>query len=233
MTKSAKISIILAVIIFLMPFGFYLLEDYIGAGVFHLLLYLFFVILFFIIIGKSVGQTKNESNRFKENAHIWIPTAIVILSLVITFFPRGMIIDTYDIKCMNKLRGLYVGFEFYKDDNNLKYPDASKWCDLIREKGYIPSEVELICPAIHDSNERCSYAINPACEPNSPGDVVLLFESKKPEWNQYGGAELINPKSHFRKNWFWGYWYSGSCVLFNNGEEKFVAAKDFKKLRWK
>ena len=101
------------------------------------------------------------------------------------------------------------------------------------KKEYLPTDDVLICPAKYNTGEKCSYAMNPDCETNSPGDVVLLFESKKPDWNQYGGAELINPESHYRRNWFWGYRYSGSCVLFNDGQRKFVSAKDFKNLKWK
>jgi prepilin-type processing-associated H-X9-DG protein len=65
--------------------------------------------------------------------------------------------------------------------------------------------------------------MNPDCEPNSPGDVVLLFDTQ-PGWNQHGGAELLAPENHRGKN----------CnILFNDGTVKFIKKKHFDHLRWK
>jgi len=51
----------------------------------------------------------------------------------------------------------------------------------------------------------------------------------EPVW----GIELINHESHYKRNWFWGYRYYGSNVVFNDGQAKFIAAKDFINLKWK
>jgi hypothetical protein len=68
------------------------------------------------------------------------------------------------------------------------------------------------------------YAMNPSCEPNSPGDTVLLFETK-PGWNQHGGPELFNFDNHDPK---------GGCVLLNDGTVKFIRTKEeVAGLRWK
>lgn len=53
---------------------------------------------------------------------------------------------------------------------------------------------------------RCSYAMNPNCEPNSPPDTVLLFETEY-GWNQYGGKEILTKGNHYGE---------GSNVLFND-----------------
>jgi len=71
---------------------------------------------------------------------------------------------------------------------------------------------------------RSHYAMNPACGPKSPRDVVLLFESK-PGWNQYGGPELFTFDNHDPK---------GGCVLLNDGTVKFIRTEEeLKQLRWK
>jgi len=71
---------------------------------------------------------------------------------------------------------------------------------------------------------ECHYAINPSCEPNSPGDMVLLFETKA-GWNQSGGPELFTFDNHDPK---------GGCVLLNDGTVKFIrTAEEFQQLRWK
>lgn len=68
------------------------------------------------------------------------------------------------------------------------------------------------------------YAMNPKREPNSPGDMVLLFETKA-GWNQYGGPELFTFDNHDPK---------GGCVLLNDGKVKFIRTEDeLHALRWK
>ncbi len=71
---------------------------------------------------------------------------------------------------------------------------------------------------------RSHYAMNPACVPSSPSDMVLLFESK-PGWNQWGGPELFTFDHHDPK---------GGYVLLNNGEVEFIRTEEeLKQLRWK
>lgn len=64
------------------------------------------------------------------------------------------------------------------------------------------------------------YATNPNCEPNSPANVVLLFETKG-GWNQYGGAEILTIENHF----------TGCNVLTNNGRVRFVKLQKLSKLK--
>ena len=71
---------------------------------------------------------------------------------------------------------------------------------------------------------RCHYAVNPNCEPDSAGDVVLLFETKA-GWNQHGGPELFAFDNHDPK---------GGCVLLNDGTVKFIRTPaELQALRWK
>ncbi len=233
MTKAAKISIILALIIFLMPIGMFLLDSYISWGVIYFLVYLFLVALFFIVISKSAGQAKIQSNNTNQKAHVWIPVIIVVISFIAMFVSAGMGSDTNDIKCMKQMSSIYVALEDYKDDHNQKYPDASGWFGFIKVQGYISKDFNFICSAKDRGGKRTVYMMNPDCKPDSPGDAVLLFETNAPTVGLSGGAELINPESHCRSDWFWGYKYYGSNVLFNDGNVKFVAAEDFKNLRWK
>jgi hypothetical protein len=68
------------------------------------------------------------------------------------------------------------------------------------------------------------YAMNPNCRPNSPPDIVLLFETKA-GWNQHGGPELFTFDNHEPR---------GGCVLLNDGTVKFIrTTEEFQQVRWK
>ncbi|MHC4510879.1 MAG: hypothetical protein ACYTAO_18305 [Planctomycetota bacterium] len=67
------------------------------------------------------------------------------------------------------------------------------------------------------------YAMNRHCEPDSPPDMVLLFETKA-GWNQHGGPELFTFDNHEPK---------GGCVLLNDGTVRFIRTKEeLQQLRW-
>ena len=81
----------------------------------------------------------------------------------------------------------------------------------------------LICPSTSEGN-KCNYAMNPDCKPDSPGDMVLLFETKA-GWNQHGGPELFTFNNHDPR---------GGCVLLNDGTVKFIrTTEELQQLRWK
>jgi len=97
------------------------------------------------------------------------------------------------------------------------YPDSKTWCDSIKRGRKL-----LICPSAIEG--KCHYAMNPNCQPDSPGDMVLLFETKA-GWNQHGGPELFTFDNHDPP---------GGCVLLNDGTVKFIRTeKELEKLRWK
>lgn len=73
----------------------------------------------------------------------------------------------------------------------------------------------------------CHYAINPNAKPSSPGDMVLLFETRH-GWNQFGGPEILSHENHLELEG-----HKGCNILFNNGHVEFVKPKQFEKLKWK
>ena len=80
----------------------------------------------------------------------------------------------------------------------------------------------FMCPNMQEG--RCHYAINRNCEPNSPPETVLLFETKA-GWNQHGGPELFTFDNHDPK---------GGCALLNDGTVKFIRTKEeLHALRWR
>ena len=108
------------------------------------------------------------------------------------------------------------------------YPEPNEWCDVIlRDRGntsYVSEErmrEAFKCPCVSES--KCNYAMNPNCEPNSPDDMVLLFETND-GWNQHGGPELFSFDNHDPQ---------GGCVLLNDGTVKFIRSKEeLQSLRW-
>jgi len=130
------------------------------------------------------------------------------------------------LECARNLRYLYTGLRVFEDD--VPYPSASTWCDaLIRRYVRRPDTKtetlrHFVCPS--GPNGNCHYAMNPACEPNSPTDMVLLFETKA-GWNQHGGPELFTFDNHDP---------GGGCVLLNDGTVKFIRTEEeLHALRWK
>ena len=109
--------------------------------------------------------------------------------------------------------------QFYASDYNDKYPAADKWCDLLVRHSKAEEKM-FICPDAEKG--RCHYAINPDCEPNSPNDIVLLFETQE-GWNQFGGQELLTTNNHKGK---------GCNVLFNDRRVEFVKPERIAELKW-
>lgn len=148
------------------------------------------------------------------------------------------------VQCAANLRNLWHRIRlYYKVDkkhrvdssgkSEILYPAPSNWCaaivqacrtiDMLNEDIIRP----FICPAITESKSylaKSHYAMNPNCKPDSPPDMVLLFETKT-GWNQHGGPELFTFDNHDPK---------GGCVLLNDGTVKFIRTKEeLEKLRWK
>jgi prepilin-type processing-associated H-X9-DG protein len=125
------------------------------------------------------------------------------------------------VMCRSNLTALGTSVLIYANDFDGRYPAAERWCDLLlkHSEGEL-TEKSFRCPA--NKKERCSFAINPNCEPNSPEDVVLLFESRG-GWNQYGGPELLAPQNHEGR---------GCNILFNDGHVYFENVKSIPKLNW-
>ncbi|MHC4488714.1 MAG: hypothetical protein ACYSW7_05995 [Planctomycetota bacterium] len=127
------------------------------------------------------------------------------------------------IICNANLKCLSVAIQFYTSDYDNKYPIADKWCDLLLKYGETREEWFVCKGALKKcKKESCHYAINPNCEPNSPPDMVLLFETKA-GWNQFGGPEILTLENHNGK---------GCNVLFNDGHREFVKTEQLGQLKW-
>jgi len=166
----------------------------------------------FIFIKRSRRLLKGF---FFSTLGIIIPVLLVITVLFVAFQLRG---EISNFLCQERLYGLWQCLISYSESNNSKYPPADSWCDLLVEQGH--PKTYFTCPTEKDG--PCSYAMNPNVSPNSPPDIVLLFESI-PGWNQFGDSELIDADNHTNK---------GANVLFNGGYVEFVKPKDFDKLKW-
>jgi len=175
-----------------------------------------------------VSDTKANKERNKPKISIIV---IVIVTIVATWMILGVITRLIAfnarVVCQSNLSTLGKAMAMYAQENDGKYPTPSKWCDLLTEFPDITEKL-FVCPA--DKEERCSYAMNPNCEPNSPSDIVLLFETKGPGriselglWNPYGGPVLLSFSNHD------GY---GGFVLFNDLSVQFVDFKRLGKLNW-
>jgi hypothetical protein len=128
--------------------------------------------------------------------------------------------------CADNLSDLRAEFDMWERDEKV-YPSAPGWCDAIihrwqqvHSSDYIKRY--LTCPSVSEGQSH--YAMNPNCEPNSPADTVLLFETRA-GWNQHGGPELFTFDNHDPK---------GGLVLLNDGTVKFIRTEEeLKQLRWK
>jgi len=143
------------------------------------------------------------------------------------------------IHCANNLKNLwyrlrlyhlakYINFVVMQKKTEIEYKIPEEWCDALSLKVYYnivnvgTNMMACKCPAAEEG--KCPYAINPNCEPNSPPDMVLLFETKD-GWNQHGGPELFTFNNHDPK---------GGCVALNDGTIKFIRTEEeLHQLRWK
>jgi hypothetical protein len=118
-----------------------------------------------------------------------------------------------------------------------KYPEPNQWCDSLLKHGHVGLE-HFVCPSLIltcpytdriilyrplPKRGRCHYAMNPNCEPNSPKDVVLLFETKG-GWNQFGGPEILTFENHKGVVCY---------AVLKDGSFKFVTPEEVGKLKWK
>ena len=136
--------------------------------------------------------------------------------------------------CTSNMRALGIAMALYADDFDDKYPDPSKWCDLLIQNTNIDRKM-FICKS--SPTGPCSYAMNEnivKLGSLAPPDMVLLFETS-PGWNQSGGPEILTTDNHSRKSCARRRGCSirnGCNILFNDNRVKFVRAADIPKLRW-
>lgn len=114
----------------------------------------------------------------------------------------------------DKLYVTYSAIKKYSKDYK-EYPSPEKWCDLILP--YLGRNRKYIL-----TSTKNRIAINPNAKPDSPDDVVLLFESTG-GWNAHGQAELLASSSGGKM---------GCYIFFNNGEFKFILPNQAQELNW-
>ena len=160
---------------------------------------------------------KQDSQKKPSLLNILFGIFIFLVILYFVYEPAPFTREeAYQIKCMTNLSRLGKALRKYAQDYNNVYPTPEKWCDLLA----LPEEISR-CPG--GKGSRCDYAMNPNCEPNSPEEMVLLFESTG-GWNQFGGPELLNLQNHNG---------NGCSVLFNDFHLEFVESDQLEKLKWK
>jgi hypothetical protein len=137
------------------------------------------------------------------------------------------------IACAGRLSAIRRMFNLLPGEGRT-YPQPSEWCDVfvrdprqptrsITRRPVLAEPINgpFMCPNMQEG--RCHYAINPHCEPNSPPETVLLFETEA-GWNQHDGPELFSFDNHDPR---------GGCVLFNDGPVKFIRTEaELGALRW-
>jgi prepilin-type processing-associated H-X9-DG protein len=169
------------------------------------------------------ADTTDDNKSRRQHYQFTLAEVIVIfattgllLGILMPALARRRVIPNR-VQCGRKLRDLRRALDLYCAETG-RYPTPVTWCDLIKTRGYI-EEQQLKCAL--DKVGPCSYAINPNCDPNSPDDVVLIFESA-PGWNQHGGPELLNTKNHG----------DGCNILFKDGSAAFIKTEDLGTLNW-
>ncbi|MHC4085880.1 MAG: hypothetical protein ACYSWZ_16950 [Planctomycetota bacterium] len=177
--------------------------------------------LAFGIIGLYQSKKNNKKAANAKPSIYGIVINLFLILMAVTFFHSHKRIHeiAYRIVCAANLRGLGIAMHLYANDNNQNYPPVNKWCELLIESNDI-SEKALVCRSGEEA--RCHYAINLNIKPNSPNDVVLLFETKG-GWNQFGGPEILTTENHKGE---------GCNILFNDGSVEFVKMEQLSELKW-
>lgn len=131
----------------------------------------------------------------------------------------------YTVQCMANVHAIGSAMHLYAEENEGRYPDADKWCDLLK-KYLLEPERQFVCKISNTKTGQCSYALNRNIvgmkTSGIPPNVVLLFESV-PGWNQVGGPEILTTENHKGE---------GCNILFNNGRVEFVKPERLGELKW-
>ena len=144
------------------------------------------------------------------------------------FVPENIKPSILRVFCAGHMDMLWNKF-FRMPRSKKAYPIPTNWCDICIRYIIETNEISekrisklFKCPCA--SEGKCHYAMNPNCNPNSPDDMVLIFETKD-GWNQHGGPELFTFDNHEPR---------GGCVLLNDGTVKFIRTEEeLNALRWK
>ena len=221
-SKLAKVLLGLTVISFLCFVGFLFTATNI-AGV----LFLASVIVTVILGIVSIFKIKLSGGKLKDMGlpiigGIIIP--VILAGIVLAGIVIGNAMDSAGVTirlliCKKELETLGNALQIYSTNFDSKYPTADKWCDLLVQY----TDVNKTSFGKFAVDGRSNYAINPNAEPNSPPDVVLLFETDG-VWNQAGEAELLTFENKESK---------GYMTLFNGRHIRLLKPEDVNGLKWK
>jgi competence protein ComGC len=157
------------------------------------------VVLFLGLFGSAKLLRKKYGRKvfaFKKGKPVSLSELLVIVSIVTLLL--GLLLPslsktttlTGQMTCGRNLYDLGKALRYYSEQFEGKYPPAEKWCDLLKKYCDVSPD-KFKCP--QDKKSNCSFTFNPFCEPSSPPDMVLLFESIG-GWNSSGGQQLIKPR---------------------------------------
>jgi len=182
-----------------------------------------FGIISLVLITKSRGQLKGTGLAVAGIAIpvVALPIVAILMAIMMPALARVRVI-AYRQVCGINMAGLGKAMLLYAGDSNEVYPTPEHWCDLLIKYEDCDRK-QFRCKG--DREGPCSYAMNKNITksgPNSPPDMVLLFESK-PGWNQSGGPELLTMENHGGE---------GCNILFNDCHAAFVKPEDIRKLKW-
>jgi len=235
---SRRMAVITALII-LSPFLLFYFSFLIGSRLLLTFSFYAFYASLASLVGLLIGGAVVHSlSRSREKFR---GIGFAILGIVLTTFLSdiwwaetcGPASTALGMVCISNLTQLHKATLTYASEHQGRYPDPNCWCDLLLQRTKVNAK-HFFCPEVKwrwrrqvlplpvPKKARCYYAINPYCEPNSPPDTVLLFETDG-GWNQFGGPELLTTKRHHHR----------SNILFNDGHVKSIEPHELGKLRWK
>ncbi|MHC4215310.1 MAG: type II secretion system protein [Planctomycetota bacterium] len=169
--------------------------------------------------------TQKQKKKISGFTIIELLVVLAIIAIILgLFWPHGSSSRKLAIRlvCGANMKGLHSAMTVYAHDNNDIYPSQETWCDLLIKYCKVTPN-SFLCKGSEAIDGQSNYAMNPNCQPSSPNDIVLLFETK-PGWNQQGGPELLTTENHNDK---------GSNILFNNGKVRFERTEELQTLKWK
>ncbi len=152
-----------------------------------------------------------------------VSKVIIIYIAVLSLITSGYIVAAKSFShadCEENLRIISHAMWAYVEHNGGKFPTDDKWCSLLVQNTDL-KRGRFICKSAKWG--MSNYAINPNAGLDSPGNMILLFETNS-GWNQVGGPELLTTDNHNG---------AGCNVMFANGYVGFVEARWVGALKWK
>ena len=171
---------------------------FLGRGKIGMMIFAAVMVVTFVVGILALVKIRRSEGKLTGRVLAILGMALAVLCAVHWMEPLTKVPSSAQrMICATNLKGLGTAMIVYaNDDTEGRYPTAGKWCDLLIKGDYTVPE-QFVCRDARGRGDkgRCHYAMNPNCEPNSPQDVVLLFETKG-GWNQVGGAELLTVENH-------------------------------------